>query len=196
MDLAPITTSELRGRTRKRGKELSVVDGAGHVVVEARLRGAAKPAYATFATAHGEWRIERRGRWLPPGLPGPRRSSRRDGKPRLDVVDWAHRVVATMRGSELTLADGETLTWVGPRIWSSLCGLGGDLWIAKGLRPRRRGFRAELSGAMLAREDRALLTGIAAVLTYAALSHPGGGGAADFGASLGAGWDLLSGLPG
>ena len=37
-------------------------------------------------------------------------------------------------------------------------------WV--GLRPRRRGFCAELSKAMLTREDRALLTGVASILTH------------------------------
>ncbi len=85
-----------------------------------------------------------------------------------------------MREDQLALGSGEALTWVGPAIWSSVCSLGGDLWVAKVLWPRRRGFRAELSGAMLAREDRALLTGIAAVLTQSTLSSAGMGG----------GWDL------
>jgi hypothetical protein len=94
----------------------------------------------------------------------------------LVVVDASNQDVATMRKIELRLADGESFTWAGSRIWSSICGLGGDLWVAKGLRPRRRGFRAKLSRAMLGREDRALLTGIASILTHVDLT---GRGAAD-----------------
>ena len=168
---------------------MSLVDHAGHVVLEARLRRAAKPAYAVIRTAQGELRVDRTDGFLPPG---PKRSARRDRSEKLEVVDPTGNVVATMRKNQLTLADGEALAWAGPRIWSNRCGLGGDLWLAKGLRPRRRGFRAELSGAMLAREDRALITGIAAILTQVALTSNRGGGAAEFGASLGAGWGLLS----
>ena len=45
----------------------------------------------------------------------------------LVVADASGNVLATMREAQLTLADGETLTWVSPRISSRLCGLGGDL---------------------------------------------------------------------
>jgi hypothetical protein len=166
-----------------------VVDGADHVVVQAALGRAAEPALALLRTAHGEWRVERRtDPFLPPG---PVRRARTDRTETLEAIDASGTVVASMRRDQLTLADGETLTWVGPRLWSSRCGLGGDLWVAKGLRPRRRGFRAELSGAMLAREERARLTGLAAVLTHWALTSPGGGAAADLGASIGGGLGLL-----
>ena len=186
MDLAPIITSELHGQARNRGKELSVKDAAGQIVVEARLGSAAGPDHAAFRTAHGEWRIVDRKRVKEWTGKGPRPMWRDVISPTDRVViDVSNQDVATMNKADLTLADGETLTWAGPRLWSSLCGLGGDLWVARGLRPRRRGFRAELSGAMLAREDRALLTGIASILTQVSLT--GGSGAADLGSSLGAG---------
>ena len=102
----------------------------------------------------------------------------------LVVVNASNQDVATMRNMELRLADGGSFTWVGSRIWSSICGLGGDLWVAKGLRPRRRGFRAELSRAMLAREDRELLTSIASILTHVDLTRRG---AADL-SGIGAGF--------
>ncbi|MGZ5342707.1 MAG: hypothetical protein ACXWEK_06715, partial [Solirubrobacterales bacterium] len=166
LDLAPITSSQLQGRTRAWGQELSVMDGAGHIVIEARLGNAAKPHYAVFRTAQGEWRVERTDTFV---LPGPRRSGLRDRTERLDVLDSSGNVVAVMRRGQLTLADGENLRWVYPATYSTSCGLGGDLWVAKAHWPRRRGFRAELSGGMLAREDRGLLTGIAAMLTHTSL---------------------------
>ena len=172
MDLAPITTSELRGRARKWGKELTVTDTNGQNVVEASLARVGKPEVAVFRTAVGEWRIELRKRKWTGKEPEPRWRGWFASRDQV-VVDASGSVVAAMRNDRLTLADGETLAWVGPRVWNSLCGLGGDLWVAKGLRPRRRGFRAELSRAMLAREDRELLSGIASIMTQIDLTGNG-----------------------
>ena len=166
MEIAPITTSELQGRTRAWGTELSVIDGGGHVVIESSLGTAAKPFFAVFRTAHGEWRVERKDPFVPPG---PERRGLRDRAERLDVFDPGGNVVATHHAGDLALSDGETFEWVPPDAFSTSCGLGGDLWVAKAKWPRRRGFRAELSGAMLAREDCGLLAGVAAMLTHTSL---------------------------
>jgi hypothetical protein len=135
MDLAPITTSKLEGRTGAWGKELNVVDGAGLRVIEVRLGTAVKPPYAVFRTANGEWRVERTDPFLPPG---PKRSGLGGRAERLDVVDSSGDVVATMSSGRLTLAEGEELTWVYPGR-TTLCGLGDGLWVARAHWPRRRG---------------------------------------------------------
>jgi hypothetical protein len=165
MDLVPVTTSTLEGRTRAWGKELNVVDVAGLRVIEVRLGAATKPPYAVFRTAQGEWRVERTDPFLPPG---PKRRGLRGRAERLDVVDSSGEIAATMPGATLTLGDGETLTWVYPG-FTTLCGLGDGLWVARAHWPRRRGFRAEVSEAMLAREDGGLLVGIGAMLTQTSL---------------------------
>lgn len=168
MALVPITTSELRARVTRRGQELTVADRDGNVVVQGKLGKAAKPALAQIVTAEGRWRLERRER--PRNAMGARIFWRRlpTFQERVVINTSNEEEVATLRGTNLTLADGETLTWAGPRIWTSLCGLGDGLYVAKSLWPRRRGFRAELSPAMLAREDKALLTGLGAILTQMA----------------------------
>jgi len=142
--LAPITASRLQGRVR--GKALTVTDPNGDVVVQAALGKAAKADYAVFETAQGKWRVERGGRST------------------LVALDPVGNAVATARKGEVVLPDGETLPWelssrVRPRYR-----LGGDLWVAKPTRLPLREFNAELSQAMLAREDRALLAGLASIL--------------------------------
>jgi hypothetical protein len=62
MVLGPVNASPLQGQTHKLGKELTVTDPSGRVVVRAALGKAAAPAYAVIETANGEWHIERRGR--------------------------------------------------------------------------------------------------------------------------------------
>jgi hypothetical protein len=165
MDLAPVTTSRLRGRTRDWGKHLRVEDEAGNLVIECMLGTAVKPPYATFRTAQGKWTVERTDPFVPPG---PKRSGFRHRLERLDVFDSGGEVVATMHGATLKLAHGEELIWVYPQ-YTTLCGLRDGLWVARAKWPRRQGFRAEVSGAMLAREDRGLLIGIAAMLTQTSL---------------------------
>src|SRR2546430_914970 len=109
----------------------------GQHVIEVRLGTAAKPPYAVFSTAQGEWKVERTDPFVPPGA---RRTALRGRWHTLDVIDSSGNVVATMRGSQLTLADGEELTWVYPRSYTTLCGLGNGLWLARAHWPRRRGF--------------------------------------------------------
>jgi hypothetical protein len=166
MDLAPVTTSKLEGRTRAWGRELNMVDSAGLRVIEVRLGAKAKPPYAVFRTASGEWRVERTDPFRPPG---PKRSGLRGTAERLDVIDSSGDIVATKSSGRLTLAGGEELTWIQPRSSTSLCGLGDGLWVARAHWPRSGGFRADVSDAMLARDDRGLLTGIAAMLTQTSL---------------------------
>src|SRR5262249_44541653 len=117
MELAPITTTELRGRSRHWGKELTVVDPAGNAVMEARLGKAATPNFAELTTAKGSWRIERRKRdWTKQG-PRPLwwdAPARQD----LVVLDESDDDVATWREGKLTLTDGESLVWAGPRSWT------------------------------------------------------------------------------
>ena len=164
-----------------------VTNSADHAVVEATLGRSARGASdATFRTAHGQWRIEARSRRESEGTGKWPRPMWRDviAPEDLVVVDDDNQDVATLRGRELRLVDGESLIWVGSRIWSGTCGLGGDLWIAKGLRPRRRGFRAELSEAMLAREDGELLTGVASILTHVNLTGRGAVDVAGIGADF------------
>lgn len=137
MDLAPVTTSKLEGRTRAWGKELSVVDSASNDVIEVRLGTVAKPPHATVRTAQGEWRVDRFDPFRPPG---PKRTGLDGGRERLDLLDSDGNIVATKSGYTLTLADGEELTWD-----STACGLGDGLWTARAHWPRRRGFRAEVA---------------------------------------------------
>ena len=162
IDLAPILlASKLEGRTSRWGKDLSVVDAAGSDVIEVRLGTAAKPPYAVVRTAQGEWRVDRFDPFRPPG---PKRTGLDGGRERLDVLDSDGNIVARKSGYTLTLADGEELTWD-----STACGLGNGLWTARAHWPRRRGFRAEVSREMLAREDHGLLAGVAALLTQTTL---------------------------
>ena len=142
------------------------MDAAGNLVIGCRLGTAVKPPYADFWTAQGEWTVERTDPFVPPG---PKRTGLRDRFERLDVIDSAGNVAAMMHAATLTLADGEELFWIYPGQFDTACALGGDLWVARANWPRRRGFRAEVSGTMLAREDRGLLIGIAAMLTQTSL---------------------------
>jgi hypothetical protein len=87
----------------------------------------------------------------------------------LSVLDSARNPVATWRKGEIVLVGGETLPWELTSLLRARCRLGGDLWVAKPGGPRRRTFKAELSAAMLAREDVDLLAGIASILTHRAL---------------------------
>ena len=155
MGLAPITASHLLGRVHKRGKALTVTDPNGDVVVEAALGKAARPAYAIFGTAGGQWGVaEGRGS----GLTGAQTAS---------VVDSKENVVARLLEGEVVLPDGERLTW-GLSGLPPHCRIGGDLWVARLGMMRERRFKAELSRVMLARDDLDLLTGLASVLTYSA----------------------------
>ena len=83
------------------------------------------------------------------------------------VLDARGKPVAKLLEGEIVLSGGERLAWklsgLLPR-----CRIGEGLWVAKLGTMRSRRFTAELSPAMLAREDLYLLTGLAAVLTYSA----------------------------
>jgi hypothetical protein len=146
-DLRPVTTSQLKGRSSQRGKLLTVTDPNGDAVVQAVLAKAVKPAYAVFKAADGEWRVEQTGRH------------------ELVVLDPSARASARVRTGEVVLANRETLTWHKPSHVRPRYRLGGDLWVAKPSRLPVRRFNAKLSQAMLARDDRGLLVGIASILT-------------------------------
>ena len=147
-ELSPPTASPLIGSTHKRRRLLTVTDGNGAVVVEAKLHKEAKPAEAIFTVAGGEYRIERL-ETREHAVIAP------DGSP-----------AARYRKKEIGLAGGDVLRWESSSFLRSRYRLGDDLWVAKPRwPPPLRGFRAEVSPAFLAREDRDLLAGIAAVLT-------------------------------
>ncbi len=173
MDLAPITSRRLVGRTQKFGTELSVTDPAREMVVRAAVGKAAGTAYAVIYTAGGTWRI--------------RKSARNEltGTESSPVLDLADKTVATLVAGEVALAGGETLPWKLTGVLRKRCRLGGDLWEARRRGGRDAGFRADLSAAMLAREDVALLAGLFSVLTHSVFA----------GGSSGGGWAPID-LPG
>ena len=105
---------------------MSVIDGGGHVVIESRLGAAAKPFLAVFQTALGEWRVERKDPFVPPG---PKRQGLRDrAEGRLEVFDPSGSLVATLHAGELALTHGETLVWVPPDAYSTSCRAGECDW--------------------------------------------------------------------
>lgn len=154
MELAPVTSTRLHGRTHDRGKALTVTDTSGDEVVRAVLGEEARPAYAVFQTFGGRCRIEAGAR---SGLTGVESAS---------VVDWQGNVVARVLSGEIMLAGGESLQWKLSSVLRTRCRVGGDLWVATAGSLFRGGrFRADLSEAMLARADVSFLTGLAAILT-------------------------------
>src|SRR3954451_2730136 len=164
-DLAVPTSSPLTGATRKRRRLLTLTDGSGATVAEAKLGKEAKPASAVFTLARGEHSVERTDRFEHT-VTGP---------------DGEH--LALYRRHELTLADGEVLEWHSSGFCGTSFRLGEDLWVAKPRwPPPLRGFRAEVSPAFLARDDRALLAALAGILTQwgieseAAMEQIGSGG--------------------
>jgi hypothetical protein len=87
MGLQPVAESQLEGRSNgRRGKELTVTDSSGAVVVLAVVG----KAEADFRTAGGRWRIE-------------------ESKSGVAVLNWKHEVVATARKGEVSLSSGERL---------------------------------------------------------------------------------------
>jgi hypothetical protein len=155
MNLAPINASPLQGRVRNWGRSLTVTNPDGDVVVEAAKIKAPDGPEMVFETAAGRWRIVQAGRSA------------------VTVLDPIGKAVATVRGGEVALATGETLSWEKKGI-PVRYRLGGNLWVAKDRWRSGRRFSAELSRTMLFRDDVSLLTGIAAVLTqHAAVRHVG-----------------------
>jgi hypothetical protein len=89
------------------------------------------------------------------------------------VIDEDGKPVAKARTSGVVLSNDETLSWKMSALPRNRYRLGDDLWLATpGLFSRSK-FTAELSEAMLARIDRALLVGIATILTYYAIADWG-----------------------
>jgi hypothetical protein len=163
MDLRPVTEPRVEGRVERKGKTLTVTDSRGAVIVQ----GAVDKAEASFKTAEGRWRIEAADRGVA-------------------VVDWAGKVVATARKGEVVLPSGERFLWKRSSLPRVRYRLGDDLWVARGSWRARR-FSAELSPAMVGREDKSLLVGIASILTQDAIERRGRllGTAGGFGASWG-----------
>jgi len=144
--LQPVTASQLRGRITEKGRRLILTNPNGAVIVEGALGKAAAPAEATFKAADGTWSVEA------------------DGSKTVVVLDWRRKAVATARKGEVDLPSGEKLLWK-QASFPTRYRLGDDLWVAKPSRLPVRRFSAELSQAMLNREDRGLLVGIASILT-------------------------------
>jgi hypothetical protein len=121
-----------------------------------------------FETAGGRWRVEQSG------------SS-------VTVVDPTDRAVATLHRGQVVLAAGEALLWEQTSLPRVRYRLGGDLWVAKGSWRWRGRFNAELSQAMLGRDDRTLFVGIASILTQDAVTRRSRllGAAGGFGAAGG-----------
>jgi hypothetical protein len=143
-----------------------VIDPSGAVVVEGELGKAAAPYEAIFTTSDGKWQIEA------------------GGSGSVAVLDSNRRSVATARKGEVVLASGERLPWRQSSFPGARYQLGNDLWVAKGgWLPRR--FYAEVSPAMLSREDKGLVMGIVSILTHVAVERRRGllGGASGAGAA-------------
>jgi hypothetical protein len=151
----PVLSSQLRGRAPRRSKVLSLTDPAGGTVAEIAFGRGVKPALAIFETDDGRWRF----------LSGSRSE--------VAVLDPDGRTVARARDGEVLMPDGETLAWV-RTAFVNRYHLGPDLWVAHS-QLLRRGFIAKLSPEMLARDDRGMLTGLAATLTHFAVSGRSGG---------------------
>jgi hypothetical protein len=168
MSLAPINASPLQGLASNRGKSLTVTDPNGNVVVEAAQIKTLDGDGVVVETAGGRWWIEQADRSA------------------VTVLDSAGQAVATVQKGEVIRADSGTLSWE-QRGLPSRYQLGGDLWVAKGGWRSGRRFSAELSRAMLGRDDMNLLIGIAAILTQHAMARHGNllGAGAAFGAMWG-----------
>src|SRR5262249_34834058 len=96
--------------------------------------------------------------------------------------------VAAASDGQVVLPSGETFSWKRSGILTrTRLRLGNDLWVAKGSWRTGRTFSADLSQAMLARDDKALLVGIASILTQHAVTRRGRllGAAGGFGAAWG-----------
>src|SRR5262249_25480217 len=103
------------------------------------------------------------------------------------VLDSADRIVASVRTGEVILNGNEVLPWKQVSLPRTRYRLGGDLWVARGSWRSGRRFDAELSEALLGRQDKALLIGLASILTQHAMAHRNRllGAAAGFGAAWG-----------
>jgi hypothetical protein len=143
MDLAPINASPLSCQEEERGKRLFLLDPNGNLVVHGTLGKLAKPAYAVFESAEGRWHMERA------------------GHRKLAILDSTGNAVATVRNGKVILADGETFAWEWVGGWGRDSFRLGELCESE---PGKRSFGLQLSEAMLGREDRNLLTGIASIL--------------------------------
>jgi hypothetical protein len=89
----------------------------------------------------------------------------------ITVLDSADRSVATVRDGEVILTTGEVFSWKRVSLPHTRYRLGSDLWVARGSWRSGRRFNAVLSEAMLCREDKALLVGLASILTQHAVAH-------------------------
>jgi hypothetical protein len=178
-DLRPVTASQLEGRSRRRGKQLTVTDSDGSPVVGAVLGKAAYPHDAIVETFEGTWRMR-----ADRGLEKVRVPTTVDASDRMSIRDEAGKTVAIARTGEVLLPwTEERFAWDQSNPPRTRYRLGGDLWVARGSWLRRR-FVAELSPAILGRDDKCLLVGIASVLTQSViearrrlLSGAGGAGA-------------------
>jgi len=151
VSLTPITTSRLQGLAGNRGKTLTVTDPNGNVVVEAMERQADDRVEMVLDTAGGRWRVEQ---------------AVSSGS-EITVLDSAGNAVAISSRGKVVLADGEVLSWERRNLPARY--RLGDLWVAKGSWRSKRRFSAELSEAMLARDDKSMLVGIASLLTQHAV---------------------------
>ena len=170
--LTAITASPLQGEASNRGRALTVTDPNGDVVVEAMEkkwegRWEEELGGLVFETADGRWRMEQPGR--------PVRQSGRvlttvPSRSGVAILDAAGNTVAAARDGQVVLPSGESLSWQKSGfLIKTRFRLGNDLWVAKGSWRSGRRFSADLSQAMLARDDKALLTGIASILTQHAV---------------------------
>jgi hypothetical protein len=87
------------------------------------------------------------------------------------VLDAFGNPVATAKNGEVVRGNSEHLPWARSNLPRTRYRLGGDLWVAKASWLSRRRFSAELSQAMLARDDTNLLVGIASILTQDAVAR-------------------------
>ena len=166
MGLGRVTTSRLKGRARNWRRALVVTDPAGETVVKAAFGKLARPAYAVFDTAGGRWTIEQGARSAVTGIES------------AAVLSGRGTTVATIQEGAILLADDETLSWKLSGLLRKRCRIGPDLWTARPGGARNGRFRAELSAALLAREDLSLLAGLFSVLSYRSFQESGAGFAA------------------
>ncbi len=156
MSLTPINGPSLQGRAYNRGRSLIVANPTGNPVVAVAVNETSDHVLVVIETAADQWRFQQ---------------LHQDHDSEITVFDTADRAVATARSGEVALATGETLAWEQTNRMRTRYRLGGDLWVAKRSRGSGRRFRAELSQAILARDDMNLLVGIASVLTQDAVKR-------------------------
>jgi hypothetical protein len=184
MSLTAITTSKLYGEASNRGRALTVADAMGNVVVEAMESKVDSARGVLFDTAEGRWRMEQaRPTRTRLGAILTAVASRSE----VAILDDDGNTVATARNGQVVLPSGEILIWDQTSIPRTRYQLGGDLWVASGTWRSGRRFNAELSTALLSRKDKALLVGIASILTQHAITRQSrlSGAAANLGAAWG-----------